>query len=247
MKSLLRKTALGLLALLLSATGLLAITVFVPSLLYAHESRVAGFRVLHEESALPGALEERLAEARHLVMASELYREDFGLELALNDGSAYPALIERIKGPGFAHGFANKVVLCTETDFDSNEASLRGYAWTLNALIAHEMVHCYQYEAYGWASRSMPVWKLEGYAEYIARRQSLPLNELLPLYQKASEAQESWVSLPDGNGCPLSYLEDHLLIAYLMDHKGMSYREIVADESLDKDRLLQELPGTGLL
>ncbi|MEO1217782.1 MAG: hypothetical protein AAFY45_29920, partial [Bacteroidota bacterium] len=81
-----------------------------------------------------------------------------------------------------------------------------------------------------------PVWKLEGYAEYISRSQREELSDfqqnLLTLHQSQENPSEGlpWITFKDGSGVPQAYFEYRILIQFLMEEEGLTYKEILDSE-----------------
>ena len=95
-----RKWGLRLLATVLFIFALLMIIVLRPILSYANSTAAGNCTVYHNQPAGPFVV--RLDEAKALVRASELYDETLRLDICLNDGSKYPALVQSILGRAFA-------------------------------------------------------------------------------------------------------------------------------------------------
>jgi len=235
-KRILKKWALRLSATGLLVGGLLFGIVLNPSLLYANRTLVGNYTVYHD-SQINEALTLRLNRATKLAKKSELYNSNFKLEICLNDGSYYPILMEILRGKAFAWGFYNKVVLQGDASYKKNYVKLNGYDWNLEQLIAHESIHCYQYDIFGfWHSNPIanyPDWKWEGYPEYIAR-QSQGQRDLCDNISRFIESQDSdnssWsIAFSDGTIAPVNYYLDWMLVQYCLEMKQMDYIELLAD------------------
>jgi hypothetical protein len=173
----------------------------------------------------------------------------------------YPRLLSLLRGRAFAWGFYDKVVLQGNPGYEKNFVELNGYQWNLSQLLAHEMVHCLQFEKYGfWKSNpvaGIPEWKWEGYPEFIARAST---GNILPqsisrLVEAEKHSNNGWISFPDGTGTVINYYKSWLLVWYCMDIKGMSYirllrdntsGEAISDEMMTwyKSRLKDSIPGS---
>ena len=119
-------------------------------------------------------LQIHLDKAIELLTFSEFYNPTLKLDICLNDGSNYPTLIQKLRGPAFAWGFYDKVVLQGDANYKENYSELHGYKWNLTQLLAHEVVHCLQFDKLClWKSNpigKIPNWKQEGYPEYVSRQ-----------------------------------------------------------------------------
>lgn len=211
-------------SLLLSGLGILLI--FNPSLTYAAHSTISGFSVYHQ-SQIPSEAEKILSEAHAIVQGSDLYSEEWKLDICLKDGSVYPEFIQKLKGKAFGYGYYNKVVLGTEVDWTQNHAEINGVRWNLTELLAHEMVHCYQYYHYGLKTLKMPVWILEGYAEYVSRKPSQQGDFLALLDWADAHTGENWLPMKDGTSMSGMYLQHRLLVQYMLEIEGKSFDDLV--------------------
>lgn len=209
MKKRILKASLKILFALVVSNLLVICLILNPSILYAKHTKIKNINVYHNKD-LPVGFENTMLKSISMVNTSEIYDLNFDIDICLNDDSYYTKIIEAIKGKGFAHGFYNKVVITSNTDFESNISELNSRKWNLYQLIAHEMIHCYQYNVYGLKTLSIPAWKLEGYAEYIAR--GTTLNKDIT----EEEIQDSWVNFSDGTGCPITYFNDYKKVKDLM-------------------------------
>jgi hypothetical protein len=183
-----------------------------------------------------------------LLSKSEYYRNDFELDVCLNDGSVYPSIIHCLRGDAFAWGFYNKVVMQGEIDYNKNVVILNGYKWNLTELLAHEMVHCVQFDRFGiWNSKPLadiPEWKWEGYAEYISRKLeygSLAHNIRVYTEHSRSDEKDAWaITLPDSTIVPVSYCRYWLMVQYCMDVKKMDYNMVLQD-SINENEIMTEM------
>ena len=216
--------------------GLLIGIVLNPSLLYANQTTVSNYTI-HYNSEINKDLLNQLETVTSLLTKSELYDSTFELDICLNDGSYYPLLLENIRGQAFAWGFYNKIVLLGNANYKDNYLELNGYNWNLEQLIAHEAIHCYQYNKLGFLDSNPiakhPNWKWEGYPEYISRQnydqQDLYQNiEHLLSYEKNGKV--SWdIKFSDSSISPINYYKDWLLVKYCMDMKQLSYEDLLND------------------
>lgn len=93
-----------------------------------------------------------------------------------------------------------------------------------------------------------PLWKLEGYPEYIARQSKLmsenySLKSEVQRYEALSSASDNgMVEVTEGHFMPVHYYKGRLMIEYLMDTRGMTYDAILKDnryEEMTYQELLQ--------
>ena len=233
MKKLIKRFILYSLATVLVSFSLLLVILLNPALSYAHKASFHNHTVFYSSKSDPGFI-ERLAAAEYAVQRSELYKPALSLDICLNDGAWYPSLVKKIGGPAFARGFYNKVVILSSVNAAENTALLNGRSWNLTELIAHEMVHCHQYNSLGLLKSkpfaNIPDWKWEGYPEYIARTRlsNKELAEEIKNLQKHNmENPLAWIELKDGTGTILSYYQAWLEVSYCISVRKISYAQLL--------------------
>ena len=213
----------------------LIVFIFNPSFAYSKNIE-AGNVTIYYNTELDSKAVSTVKESLNIIRHSELFDSQFKMDLCLDDHSIYPTVINKVKGPAFGFGLANKVVLACRADFESNKAVGYGESWNLTELLAHEMMHTLQYNSYGWSTLTTTTWKLEGYAEYISRSKGLlgnldvSIQLMLNEQEKAGGSHWFWITLEDGTGVPSQYLADKVLVQYLMEIERLSYDQILNDE-----------------
>lgn len=233
MKKKIKVVIVGLLLASVISISSLIILVMNPTLLYSRESIYKNFTIYHNKP-INLWLIIRLDRVTNLLESSELYDPDFNYSICLNDGSAYPKLIKAIQGDAFGWGFYHYVVLNGNPNFERNFTELRSHKWNLTQLIAHEAMHCQQFNTFGfWKSNpvaKIPNWKWEGYPEYIARKktdQIDPSKNMERLISGGKTNTRDWISFADGTGTSLQYYKNWLLIQYCMNIKKMTFVQII--------------------
>lgn len=231
-KWMLRITATGLFI-----AGLLLIIILNPILTYAHKTEHASFTIYHQKP-IDTLLRVRLDEATALVQKSEFYRQNLKLDICLNDGSVYPTLIRKLRGRAFAWGFYNKVVLQGKMNEKDNYLELNGYQWNLVQLLAHEITHCIQFDKLGfWKSKpvaSIPNWKWEGYAEFIARQNPDQTDLIRNIDRLEKSPEDSWeIIFEDGTISPRDYYKNWLLVQYCLIVKKMTYEQLLKNNTME--------------
>lgn len=224
-----------------------------PSLSYAHQTTFEKITVHHNQELAPETA-EILARAYEKIKFSALFDPNMQIQLCMNDGTRYPNL-HPLAG-GLAYSFLNISVLYRSTPlFHENRAS---FAWEENGgetryydlveLLAHEFTHNLQGEK-DWAhALKYDVWKIEGYAEYVARQERLKSKSLKEhIHILLQEEAKTHVGIPrvlleDGTGWTLSYYRYCLLVQYLIEEKGMNYPQIL-DSSFSMEKVGQEMEG----
>lgn len=177
-----------------------------------------------------------------LVQQSELYDKSFSLDCFLNDGNSFVKIVKFIYGDAYGWGYYNKVVLNGSMDTALQFIHLNGYQRQLSRTIAHEMIHCLQYNKYGLLSsrplKDVPIWKWEGYPEYVSNKSTLKdektilIENIKLLIEYVKEDSLEWVEIEVDEG--KSYLginfKNWLMVKYLMDVKEMKLDDLMKDE-----------------
>ncbi len=239
MKRKIKKWALRFTVTGLLIVGLLLIIILNPILTYANKTEHASFTIYHQKP-IDSLLYVRLDEAAVLLQKSEFYRHNLKLDICLNDGSVYPTLIRKLRGRAFAWGFYDKVVLQGKMNEKGNYLELNGYKWNLIQLLAHEMTHCVQYDKLGlWKSKpiaSIPNWKWEGYAEFIARKNQDQTDLIRNIDRLEQAPKDSWeISFEDGTISPREYYNYWLQVQYCLVVKQMTYDQMLKDKKSETD------------
>ncbi|MCG8327860.1 MAG: hypothetical protein MI974_09265 [Chitinophagales bacterium] len=212
----------------------IVLTVFNPHLLYANKTVIGNYTIYHNAGLTP-EFESRLANVNALIKESELYDDALELKICLNDGSIYPSLMKKLRGPAFGWGFQNIVSFQGAFDYKENTVELNGYKWNLEQLIAHELTHCLQFNELGLLHSNPlgnhPDWKWEGYAEYVSRKNEKQLflaKNMERIELAIKENPNAWgVFFDDETISPRAYYDSWLLVQYCLDIKGMSYIELL--------------------
>lgn len=225
------KWSLRILLFLLLVISLLIAMILDPSVWYAHQTKVGTFTI-HHNNTLEPAFSKRLQEAAALTNKSEVANPRFPMRICLG-GSFYPALIQRLLGRGIAWGFFNIVVIAGSIDTRTNRHQS---GWNLTQLLAHELTHCLQFKKYGLLKSTplagYPIWKWEGYPEYVARQnkdQKYLAQNIEQLHKAEQTPGEVFVYFQDSTRTIIPYYRDWLLVQYCMDVKGMTYDGILKD------------------
>ncbi|HMJ46500.1 MAG TPA: hypothetical protein VK498_04180 [Ferruginibacter sp.] len=220
--------------------GLLLCIIFNPVLSYANNTTHNNYTIWHNKP-FDTALAERLNETTALLMKSELYISTFKYDICLNEGT-YPWLLQKLRGQAFGWGFYNKVVLQGIAVYKSNFIELNGYKWNLTQLLTHEAIHCLQYNQSGFFKSNpvanIPVWKWEGYPEYIAR-QNNDQKDLSKNIERFIEAEkkdrDSWaINFADKTIAPKDYYKYWLLVEFCFDIKKMNYARLLKDTTSEE-------------
>lgn len=238
MKKQIKKWTLRLTVSGLLITILLLLIILKPVLTYAGKTTHSNYSVYHHQPLEPTLL-SHLDNATEHLKTSEFYNPNLQLDICLNDGSSYPDLMKTLRGPAFAWGFYNKVILQGTTNVPENIVELHGYRWNLTQLLTHEMTHCLQFDYLGLRKSNpiaaIPDWKWEGYAEYISRQNPNQKNLSKNIDQLIATDETLWeVKFEDGTISPREYYNYWTLVQYCMDIKKMSYLQILDDTTSEQ-------------
>ncbi len=233
MKTSLKKISLGFLSLSLLALACLVLSMLNPQWFYEYRTERGNFTILHEQ-AFPAGVDSILNQAHLIVQNSPHYLPDYQITICMDDGSSFPRWIEKLK-KGRAVSYAHIVVMQQAFDYDKGVSDFDGHLWDLTELYAHEITHCYQFKLAGFATLWLPMWKIEGYAEYNSRRVLGPFSlreryALLLESRQGPKAAFRWAATENGYGSPESYLEALVYVQYLIEEENWTYPQILESE-----------------
>jgi hypothetical protein len=101
----------------------------------------------------------------------------------------------------------------------------------LSAVLAHEITHTLTEEELGiWGAFRLPEWKREGVSDYVARESSFDIHRGIALLRQGQTDSTR----------AFEYLRARLMIAYLVEVRGMTLREVLR-ANLDPDFLAGHL------
>jgi hypothetical protein len=159
----------GCIIILLLGTGVTMM--LFPNPLFAHKERYKSFTVYAENPIHPN-YKDILERSLRLASQSELYDSGCKYDILLNEGSWYKEYTQAVLGPAPARNIDNNILLNSHVDFENAVLGTSHNKRDLVQTITHEMVHCLQLNKYGMLKQNPihhpPIWKLEGYPEYIA-------------------------------------------------------------------------------
>lgn len=222
---------------LLAAVTVYAALLTYPQPLFAHELEHAGI-VVHATSPIPDAMRGTLERVRARVNRSELFVPSAREEVFICTKSWVFALFARQNraAGGIANGFLGQHVFLRDSDMHrdrlfSPSGSPVAADRPLSYFIAHELTHIAQVRAIGKiAYARVPRWVDDGYADYVAR--NIDLAATLASFKAGDRELD-----PARSGL---YLRYHLMVAYVLGHKGMTIRQLLTTPP-DGDAILAEL------
>ncbi len=225
-----------------------------PNLSYANQTQFDKITIFHNLDLEEG-VELIIANAIKIIKSSDIYDKNLNIQLCLNDDNFYPKLYPFAGATAYA--FLNKTVMYAskpnfknnfaEFNWEVNNYELRKY--NLTSLLAHEFMHNVQANFnsnyYIKSTLGNLNWKLEGHAEYIARKfknDSLLKNKIA-LY--LIEENKDHVGVPvfkleDDTIQNISYFKYALIIQYLMEEKNLNFNQI-CELKISLDKLYTEM------
>lgn len=250
MKRIIKKTvATIVIVLLVFVSGLITIA-FSPQVLFANKIEHNKFSIYSSEPYDEVNLKIRLDNAYKLIEHSELHDPDFhfGILLAHNH---FWNKIEDLQGKGvLARPIAGNITIKVPIDPGLNQAKGPRSTVDLTYLLAHEIIHVLQANKYGLLNFSPikhpPMWKLEGYPEYVARGEKLKHEdydlkfEIDNYLQLEKESKDGWVEVVENHHMPFYYYKGRLMVEYLIKMKGMTYDEIL-DDNRSEEQIFTEM------
>lgn len=212
-----------------SLAGVLTIYIILiafPNFLFGYSLKSQNFNVYSTKPLQYIQLLTILEQARGNLSVSEIYDSTITHDIYLcNDYTLYAFL-----APLSRHAFACNYplinnIFVAKIDLNKNEAYINqneGQSTRkLHELIAHETTHTLIEKQIGfWKYRTMPVWKNEGYAEYIGYNRLkawMEAREYLALNRKEDHPEAL-------------YRKYHYAVTYLKEVEKMSFDEIITTD-----------------
>ena len=230
-------------------SGLGALILF-PQPLFAHAATYQQVEIYGELPQDLHSLYKALDEAREMLTHSELFDSSYQFDVFFAHGSAFNKLDDALLGEwSAARAIDNNVIIKRAWNPKTGWVENGENHFELAYVLAHEMTHCLQAHAYGKRVfnpfRHPPMWKLEGYPEYIARRKLLREEDYnlkieISKFLELEVSPEGIVQISETQSTPYIYLKGRLMVEYLMDIKGFSYDDIL-DEAVKEEAVYTEM------
>jgi len=233
-----KKVLISIISILFASFLLWLVLFFNPNLSYAKQTQFDKVTIFHNQNLEKGTAIV-IKNAIQIIKKSELYNEDLNIQLCLNDDKIYPNLHPFVGEPLAFAIFDKTIVKNCKTNFNENVAEAR---WAINNnelrkfdltyLLAHEFTHNLQWKDY--VDKTKPGfinWKLEGYADYIAREYQQDGKLIAKIEKYLSEESKEHIGFPvfeleDGTKQILSYYKYALVVQYLMEIKHLKFDQI---------------------
>ncbi len=208
-----------------------------PQVLFAHETSYRNLTV-YSRAPLDQNIYAVLDKVESRLAISEINNKEVRPKIFLTNSFGFYAWLSLHLGSNsFGKGFAvlpaanifiNKSDAAKDLVFrntsENNQRSLSG-------VIAHETTHLLIRKKFGyWRNLTMPTWKKEGYAEYVAGGSTLPYETGVKM----------WKANPkDGTG--YQYFKYYMLVKYVLEHDNLGVEDL-----FNRDFDLQSLEETVL-
>lgn len=193
-----------------------------PQVLFAHEISYRNLKVYSREPldqniyAVLDKVESRLA-------ASEINNQEIRPKIFITNSHGLYAFISLYFGSNsFGKGFAalpTNNIFINKSDVAKDLVFRRAVAnneRSLSGVIAHETTHLLIRKKFGyWRNLTMPVWKKEGYAEYVAGGSTLSYETGVKMWKENPK---------DGTG--YHYFKYYMLVKYLLEHDKLSVEDL---------------------
>jgi len=226
----------------------LIVTLQFPKLYLNKQFEYKTFAVYsNDHTELNGAVENVLDSVITNLKESKFYQEHQKLELYFVKGTLYEKLIGFFGAKNIASAKFEKHIYIGKPNFEKNILLKENneYEWVnLIQIISHEGVHSQMYKDYSRLGfMKTPAWINEGYSEYISYR---PIREqsdykLSDLVKKYDDTEDLWMKTEYNSMTPAQYVRDRILMEYLIDIKQMDILEIINEETLNPEKLLDEI------
>ena len=206
-----------------------------PNFLFANHHSFKNFDV-YSDQRIPHEIDIVLEDALVRVKKSELYESNDRFSIYFCNAAWRLTLLTRNPNVGglVNQGLSNNVFI-RESEIEKNKivSPTEGEEIALvderplSYFLAHEITHSLQTKIERFIHITTPKYIVEGYADYIGKGSSFNYKK----YMK--DFKNNHITMNPSSGL---YNKYHLMIAYLMDVQGMSFREIA-----ESKRSLQEI------
>jgi hypothetical protein len=201
-----------------------------PQMLFAGQESRGNFRLHMRHTTVPDPAKAIIERAEALLKVSEFWKPSQRHEVYSCDGFGLYAFLCPFARDAYAATYPHSAsILLAKADFD-HDLCFRNAPTentrVLSQVIAHEMTHNLLRGQMGfWRYRLLPTWKNEGYCEVISRGRSDSLRDEI-----------AKIAAPTDRGTKAHlYAKYRLLVAYLIQIKGMTFNDIIALDDSQRD------------
>jgi hypothetical protein len=248
MRKILKRILIGTVLTTIISVVTIVTLILNPQILFA-EKKVHGDFNIYSNNDIPDSYQTTIDNAVELIRTSEIYEPNQKLDIFISDGTIFNELDTKILGYALAKCIHNNIILKVEADFDKNILVGWNTKRNLKKTIAHEAMHFYQMKKYGVMKfnpfNHPPMWKLEGYPEYIANQADIKsvnyrLIDSITKLKEFEKTGENLIETEPGQLDPLVYFKGRVMMEYLIDIKRMTYSEILSND-LTEDKVIEEM------
>ena len=226
----------GLLGVVVAGVAYLVLLAY-PQPLFAYEMTHAGLTV-HADAPIPDTMRATLERVRARLDRSPLDDRTRTPQIFICNSPWRFAVFARqnYRVAGVADGFVGQHVFLRESDMSADRligpsGQTVAADRPLSYFIAHEVMHIATVRHVGRRQYArMPQWVDDGYADYVAR--DIDMKAALAQFKAGARELD-----PARSGL---YLRYHLMVAYLLDRRGLSITGLLANPP-ERDALEQEL------
>ena len=193
-----------------------------PNPFFSHKYEYKNFTVYSDEPIVK-EIELVLDDTQHRIEKSELYSPTDEHKIFICNATWRLALFTRNPQSGGAVNPFSPNVFIRESDIKNNKIVKEKEIYQaktrpLSYYLAHEITHVMQHKISNIMPITTPKYIIEGYADYIGKEPDFHYDKFLQEYKE----NDFFMTIESG-----MYNRYHLLVAYFMDKKGMSFSEIV--------------------
>lgn len=243
-KSLKKVISFSILSMVVFLTGLIGL-IFFPQSLFANKFEHGKFNIYYDHQIDSKTAAEILDQTYAIIQKSELFHSKKQFDIYLSHGN-FMDLIENLQGKGpYARATAGNIFIKIPTSFHEETFQYGKNLVKMPELLAHEIIHNLQAYHYGLWNFSPwkhpPMWKVEGYPEYISRVSILDKKdydlkkEVRQLKAELSESANGLVKITTDYYAPAVYYKGRLMIEYLMQIEHLNYHEILEDQRSEEE------------
>jgi hypothetical protein len=193
-----------------------------PQMLFAHEMSYKTFTVFSREP-FNKEIYSVLDRAEAKLAASPINTGEVRPRILLTGSQGfYSALSLNVGGNSFGKGFAllpTSNVFINRTDVPRDLVLRNAPAHnqrSLSEVIAHEVTHLMIRKKIGyWRNLTLPVWKREGFCEYVAGGSTLPYEIGVRMWKENPQ---------DGTG--YQYFKYYMMVKYVLEHEKLSVDQL---------------------
>jgi len=199
-----------------------------PQPLFAYSAQYGNFNI-HSREPIGPEIETVLNDAEVRLRRSPIY-ETADRQIYLTNGYGMYAFLSHKAYSSFANSVPfSENVFINKTDIAADRVYMNrafNNSRSLSGVIAHEITHLFIQHRFGTLKAiSMPIWKKEGYCEYIAGDSTIT----------SEEGLRRWRENPsDDTG--YRYIKYHLMVKHLLEKEKISVEDLF-EKSFDENEI----------